>query len=299
MAVGKEVVLDVTGMTCEACAERVRAALESTPGVIRAEVHGWQTGRVTVVAAGEVAEELLVGAVRAAGGQAPGHTYRASVVEHRAVEAEQREPAGAEVVDLLVVGGGCGVCRGDPWGRAGGAGGAGRTRHHGRDVRQRGLRSSPTPGWRNRDEGNPTEEVKRWDGGSAVAGSLTARRPRCGTTWKHTGPRGSLWERAAASLFTPARGSRSTPAPHTGSRPPPPGEFGVWRGKAERRGQDGDVGDPQRVLAVVGGGRGCPGRRPGVGGRGLDGPRGDPKERGRRAAVLHPPTGLDKGCSAS
>jgi len=68
--------LDVRGMTCASCGQHVSRALQSVPGVVEAEVPGWQSSRATVVAAPEVSEAALAEAVAAAG-------YQARVVARR------------------------------------------------------------------------------------------------------------------------------------------------------------------------------------------------------------------------
>ncbi|MDR7416441.1 MAG: mercury(II) reductase [Armatimonadota bacterium] len=94
-----EFVLDVEGMTCDACAEHVREALEHVPGVVAVQVPGWESRRARVVASGPVQPEVLVRAVQEAG-------YRAAVRERRVLDLEERGAGPAEAVDLLVVGGG-------------------------------------------------------------------------------------------------------------------------------------------------------------------------------------------------
>ncbi len=95
----QEVVLDVSGMTCAACARHVREALEAVPGVISAEVPDWRAARARVIASPEVTDALLVRAVREAG-------YRAAVRERRPLEQEAARTGEGEAVDLLVIGGG-------------------------------------------------------------------------------------------------------------------------------------------------------------------------------------------------
>ena len=43
--------LDVRGMTCDSCALHVSRALQSVPGMEKAEVPGWESGRATIIAA--------------------------------------------------------------------------------------------------------------------------------------------------------------------------------------------------------------------------------------------------------
>jgi len=94
--------LDVRGMTCASCGQHVSRALQSVPGVVEAEVPGWQSSRATVVAAPEVSEAALAEAVAAAG-------YQARVVARRSL-ADQPvgNGAGPADFDLLVIGAGSG-----------------------------------------------------------------------------------------------------------------------------------------------------------------------------------------------
>ncbi|MDR7440497.1 MAG: cation transporter, partial [Armatimonadota bacterium] len=78
MDLRQEIVLDVHGMTCDACARHVQQALEAVPGVAFAEVPDWRAGQARVRAAGEVTDALLVQAVQEAG-------YRAAVRERRSL----------------------------------------------------------------------------------------------------------------------------------------------------------------------------------------------------------------------
>ncbi|HBY95366.1 MAG TPA: hypothetical protein DEP84_15675, partial [Chloroflexi bacterium] len=68
-----EVELMITGMTCSSCAQHVQSALEEVPGVRRARVPGWQSGRAFVTADEGLTTDELVAAVHAAG-------YRAAPV---------------------------------------------------------------------------------------------------------------------------------------------------------------------------------------------------------------------------
>jgi copper chaperone CopZ len=67
--------LEVAGMTCDLCTERVRTALASTPGVRTVEVRRAQSRAYVVCDAG-VADSTLIAAVRGAG-----PSYWAAVAE--------------------------------------------------------------------------------------------------------------------------------------------------------------------------------------------------------------------------
>ncbi|MCZ7571086.1 MAG: mercury(II) reductase [Ardenticatenaceae bacterium] len=105
-----EVELMITGMTCSSCAQHVQSALEEVPGVRRARVPGWQSGRAFVTADEGLTTDELVAAVHAAG-------YRAAPVAGEGglapVAAPPRRAPGhptereaAQRPDLLVIGGG-------------------------------------------------------------------------------------------------------------------------------------------------------------------------------------------------
>ncbi|MDE2358784.1 MAG: FAD-dependent oxidoreductase, partial [Betaproteobacteria bacterium] len=63
--------LKIGGMTCVACAERVRQALERVPGVRSAAV-SWSEGMADVTVEGGVSHDALAAAVTTAGYQARG-----------------------------------------------------------------------------------------------------------------------------------------------------------------------------------------------------------------------------------
>jgi mercuric reductase len=100
MAVRQQILLTVHGMTCEACAQRVRQALESVAGVLSAEVPevpGWRSAQAQVIASPEVSDT----APRAGdpGGRMPGGGPGARPLEEpRRLDAEE--------LDLVVIGGG-------------------------------------------------------------------------------------------------------------------------------------------------------------------------------------------------
>lgn len=60
MADRVQVALDVQGMTCDGCASHVEKAPRGGAGVEAATVPSWRTGRATVVARADVADEALV-----------------------------------------------------------------------------------------------------------------------------------------------------------------------------------------------------------------------------------------------
>lgn len=97
--------LEVHGMTCDSCALHVRRALESVPGVRRADVPGWQSARATVKADPGVSDEALSLAVSRAG-------YRARVLARQPAAAlrpggdERPLRRGHTDYDLMVIGGG-------------------------------------------------------------------------------------------------------------------------------------------------------------------------------------------------
>jgi len=108
--------LDVTGMTCDACAGHVRKALLSVPGVQGAEVsYPQRTARVKVAPAVDL--ELLATAVRTAGyGMTPkagapvfvdtGEVTRSTT---RVPDADSRAGAGGSLLRIAVVGSGGGA----------------------------------------------------------------------------------------------------------------------------------------------------------------------------------------------
>lgn len=92
--------LDVRGMTCGSCANHVTAALQKVPGVLHAEVPGWETRRAVVDAMPGVGDAQLSAAVVAAG-------YEARVAERPdAPSPTSALTEGAADFDLLVIGAG-------------------------------------------------------------------------------------------------------------------------------------------------------------------------------------------------
>ncbi|MEW6504391.1 MAG: mercury(II) reductase [Chloroflexota bacterium] len=102
---GKQIIeLDVRGMTCSSCAVHVKKALLSVPGVEKADVPGWESGKATAVTQHEVDVKTLSNAIAAAG-------YQASVksIQNLETPAESELAAQKNVdFDLLVIGGGSG-----------------------------------------------------------------------------------------------------------------------------------------------------------------------------------------------
>ncbi len=96
----KQVELNISGMTCDGCAEHVRRALEGVPGVRAVVVPGWQEGRASVVADDGLADEALTEAVTAAG-------YGAQISSRSALaERAGAVRTGESEVDLMIVGSG-------------------------------------------------------------------------------------------------------------------------------------------------------------------------------------------------
>lgn len=96
----QEITLDVRGMTCASCAMHVSRALGKVSGVSEVEVPGWQSGQATLRAEGNVSNEMLAEAVKAAG-------YRATVKERRGILTDI--PGNGHTpqdFDLMVIGGG-------------------------------------------------------------------------------------------------------------------------------------------------------------------------------------------------
>ncbi len=62
--------LNITGMACEACSERVTRVLEATPGVLKADIsHKTNSGRV-VANSSEITATQLVEIVKSSGFEA-------------------------------------------------------------------------------------------------------------------------------------------------------------------------------------------------------------------------------------
>ena len=97
------VVLDIQGMTCDACAVHVTRALKSVPGVVDVTVPGWRSGRAEVVADPSITPDALTRAVGEAG-------YQARVREYQPIEVRPVNGEQARDYDLLVIGtGGAGM----------------------------------------------------------------------------------------------------------------------------------------------------------------------------------------------
>jgi len=93
--------LKVYGMTCDGCAQHVTQALQRVPGVVQAQVPGWQSGRAEVIAQEDVDEQALLDAVAQAG-------YRAEIAHREPWPRPARGNGHGEtpVYDLAVLGGG-------------------------------------------------------------------------------------------------------------------------------------------------------------------------------------------------
>lgn len=97
-----QIILNIEGMTCDHCTQKITKALGEIKGVEKATIPGWQWGKSTVIASG-VDDETLVKTVEAAG-------YKASIEKHIPYEIPsnvvRKESPGKEEFDLLVIGGG-------------------------------------------------------------------------------------------------------------------------------------------------------------------------------------------------
>ncbi len=97
------IVLDIQGMTCDACATHVTRALSSVPGVLQVSLPDWRHGRAEVLATNALQDITLVQAVTRVG-------YRATVREHQPVEHPITPDQSTADCDLLVIGtGGAGM----------------------------------------------------------------------------------------------------------------------------------------------------------------------------------------------
>ncbi|MCO6450735.1 MAG: mercury(II) reductase [Caldilineales bacterium] len=94
--------LEIEGMTCASCAPHVEKALAAVPGVEKATVPGWQSGKATVELAESIEMETLARAVADAG-------YRANPApNHEAAPRQSAAPTGPTDYDLIVIGTGAG-----------------------------------------------------------------------------------------------------------------------------------------------------------------------------------------------
>jgi len=98
--------LKIDGMTCAGCATHVQKALSDVPGVVAAQVPGWQSGKALVKIEPGVPMEALAASVAAAG-------YRATLPEPPQPEAAPASPPASHVsggsdYDLVVIGTGGG-----------------------------------------------------------------------------------------------------------------------------------------------------------------------------------------------
>lgn len=97
--------LDVSGMTCDACAHHVTQALQGVPGVAQVQVPGWQSGRAIVTTQLNVTAAALTAAVQTAGYQATLRTTSAAPIPQTPLHL----PAStATDFDLIVIGTGGG-----------------------------------------------------------------------------------------------------------------------------------------------------------------------------------------------
>ncbi|MDQ7053442.1 MAG: cation transporter [candidate division KSB1 bacterium] len=62
--------LEITGMSCDGCANHVRQALSAVEGVTEVDVPSWKEGRAMVRTSAPVGDAVLVAAVEQAGYQA-------------------------------------------------------------------------------------------------------------------------------------------------------------------------------------------------------------------------------------
>ena len=103
--------LSVQGMTCDACAAHVEAALQSVEGVRAAQVPGWRSGRavVTFASPGGVAPEALIRAVNEAGYKAEAPSRPPSDPATREIPARiSGDWPNQPDYDLVVIGSGAG-----------------------------------------------------------------------------------------------------------------------------------------------------------------------------------------------
>lgn len=96
----QQIILQVEGMTCDACAAHVQEALSALEGVGEVQLPSWRDGTAEVLAEAGLADETLVSAVERAG-------YRAIVRQRRELDEGRNSPrAGQTHYDLAIVGGG-------------------------------------------------------------------------------------------------------------------------------------------------------------------------------------------------
>jgi len=80
----QNILLQIEGMTCDACAAHVRKALTAVAGVSDVELPDWRAAKAEMLTDAGVSDELIVKAVEDAG-------YRALVRERRAVGQGRNE----------------------------------------------------------------------------------------------------------------------------------------------------------------------------------------------------------------
>ena len=98
------ITLNIQGMTCPSCAHHVQRALTHLPGVIEAQVPGWQSNKAIVKMEPGVSLRALVDSVAEAG-------YRAQLpdqLQPKPVPAPQFHISNANDFDLIVIGSGGG-----------------------------------------------------------------------------------------------------------------------------------------------------------------------------------------------
>jgi copper chaperone CopZ len=93
-AVEEVITIKIDGWTCASCEKGIRRALETVPGVRRADVSYARGGAVVAVEPGRVSQEQLVQAVASAGNILS--SYRATVVPNGSLSARTAETDGTE-----------------------------------------------------------------------------------------------------------------------------------------------------------------------------------------------------------
>lgn len=96
----QQIIVQVEGMTCDACAAHVQEALSALEGVGEVRLSSWRDGTAEVLAEAGLADETLVSAVERAG-------YRATVRQRRELDEGRNGLRAARTqYDLAIVGGG-------------------------------------------------------------------------------------------------------------------------------------------------------------------------------------------------
>ncbi|GBD00447.1 Mercuric reductase [bacterium HR18] len=101
-----QITLEISGMICNACAQRVQQALQSVPGVEQVRLSSWRSGQASLVVQASVTDDQLLEAVLQASRGTP-HAYHAHVRE-RSPMASQHVSAGSDETtpEFLIIGGG-------------------------------------------------------------------------------------------------------------------------------------------------------------------------------------------------